>query len=281
MSAAESGNSRQVMNRDAIRHSSGAKAGHKTVEELQAAVYRYSLSLTGSSWDAEDLVQDAWLKALQVFREKEHANPEALLVKIAKTTWFDHLRRRRTWEEIVAKLGCPPATGEGGALEMEEALLALLKHLSPLQSKVWLLREVLELPAKETAELLQMSEGAVKAALHRARQQLHAVRRELETGPAASGESSRQWDRELAALAAAIQTGNIASLLHLLHQAELRSAAAAGTAVMAGPAPTVATGEEAGAPREAAVQASLSRSPVPFRHGLQTTGPGSSMVMAA
>lgn len=196
------------------------------LEELQGALWRYSLWLTGSRWDAEDLVQDTWLKALDTLRGDGHANPEALLLRIAKNTWLDQVRRRQTGERVRRKSRAshPLHAGEPqSTLELQEALQALLKHLPLLQCKVWLLREIGELSAKETADRLNMSEGAVKAALHRARQHLFAVRRELEAGVAAgAGAGNGLRPRELEALATACQTGNIAAVLHLLQQEELR-----------------------------------------------------------
>jgi RNA polymerase sigma factor (sigma-70 family) len=192
----------------------------KTVQELQAAVKHYCLSLTRSGWDAEDLAQDTWLKAISALEGSAHANPEALMLRIAKTTWIDQTRRKHTWARILKKESFAVSPGGEPSLELEEALHAVMKHLSPLQRCVWLLRDVWEYTGKEAAELLQMTEGAVKSALHRARQQLPAIRRELEAGSAAPPELSLL----LTALAAAYRTGNIPALLQLLKQAPQESA---------------------------------------------------------
>lgn len=199
----------------------------KTLEELQTAVYRYCLSLTRSSWDAEDLAQDTWLKAIGTLGERGHANPEALLIRIAKTTWIDQSRRKQALKRILHNVTADSAaTGkEPFPLELEETFRAVLKVLSPLQRSVWMLREIWDYSAKETAELLQTSEGAVKSALHRARELLREVRTELEEGRS-SPASDREAAGQLAAMAAAYRAGNVAALLRLLRGEALAEAAA-------------------------------------------------------
>ncbi|WP_231638639.1 RNA polymerase sigma factor [Paenibacillus sp. JCM 10914] len=71
------------------------------LEELNALLHRYCLSLTSSEWDSEDLVQDTWLKALEYTQDRSHPNPEALLLRVAKNTWIDRARREQLYRRIL------------------------------------------------------------------------------------------------------------------------------------------------------------------------------------
>ncbi|MFF2018306.1 RNA polymerase sigma factor [Paenibacillus sp. NPDC058177] len=182
---------------------------------LQAALKRYCLSLTQSPWDAEDLAQDTWIKVLSYLQKAEHRNIEALLLRTARNTWIDTVRRKMTFARI---LGLQPPAAEGMedscTAGTEAAFQALLEHLSPLQRTVFLLRDVLGHSALEAAELLNTTEGAVKAALHRARQSLPDVRKELaDEGPRWREDSD--YLLHLQRLAAAYEKGQVAELIRL------------------------------------------------------------------
>ncbi|WP_053376111.1 RNA polymerase sigma factor [Paenibacillus sp. FJAT-27812] len=185
-------------------------------QKLQESVLRYCLSLTGSKWDAEDLAQDTWLKGMRaaIHSDTAHTNPEALLLRIAKNTWIDQIRRQNHYERIIKQDMQEESKPDTSTLELEEALLALMRHLSPLQRTVFLLRDALDYSIAETAELLHTTTGAIKAALHRAREALHAVRREL-----ASVSQDFKVDEDMGFLlremAMAYQTGDLELLVEL------------------------------------------------------------------
>lgn len=106
-------------------------------------------------------------------RSTNHPNPEALLFRIARNTWIDIMRRKATLSRVLELDQSPTeASAEYGSFEIEAAFQALQGHLSPLQQAVFLLRDVLGHSAMEAADILDTTEGAIKAALHRARQAL-------------------------------------------------------------------------------------------------------------
>ncbi|MEK4297271.1 RNA polymerase sigma factor [Paenibacillus sp. FSL R5-0914] len=227
-------------------------AGHEPDENhttsLQMALKRYCLTLTQSPWEAEDLAQDTWVKALGYMKTSKHSklksdmndtsqmnnnsehtsrtnfssltnhpNPEALLLRIARNTWTDIMRRKATLSRVLVM--DQPRTEEAaeyGLFEIEAAFQALQKHLSPLQQAVFLLRDVFEHSGSEAAEILDTTEGAIKAALHRARQALPAVRQELlqSNGPSILQETELQI--ALNHLASAYEQGQIAELIELV-----------------------------------------------------------------
>ncbi|WP_348537554.1 RNA polymerase sigma factor [Paenibacillus sp. PastH-3] len=146
-----------------------------------------------------------------------HPNPEALLFRIARNTWIDIMRRKATLSRVLELDQSPTeASAEYGSFEIEAAFQALQEHLSPLQQAVFLLRDVLGHSAMEAAEILDTTEGAIKAALHRARQALPLVRQELlqADGPSLPQDTAMQI--VLSRLAAAYEHGEIAELIELV-----------------------------------------------------------------
>lgn len=186
-------------------------------ESMQASLYRYTLVLTGSSWEAQDLSQTAWAKALERLQGRGHANPEAFLLRIAKNTWIDICRRKAAYKELLEGLLFVDCGGKDDAIGMEEVFHALIKHLSPLQRTVFVLREALGYSIAETAEGLGTTEGAVKAALYRARQAMGAVREELgQNGGKMPAEYEEQENLRAAVLA--LQEGQAQTLVELLYE---------------------------------------------------------------
>ena len=153
---------------------SSASEAHDAILEALPSLRKYCMSLTGSPWDAEDLVQDACLKAIPVFRRPggKPLQTEAYLLRTAKHAWIDRIRKDRSAQRLQQQ---PPlqdlieVTDPDAGMELEAAMSWLLAYLSPLQRTVLLLREGLDYSAAETAALLHTTEGAVKSALHRAR----------------------------------------------------------------------------------------------------------------
>ncbi|WP_025693203.1 RNA polymerase sigma factor [Paenibacillus zanthoxyli] len=199
----------------------GTLPDQEGIVHLQAVLKRYCLSLTGSSWDAEDLAQDTWLKAWEPLKAG-HNNPEAFLLRIAKNAWIDAGRRKALLQRIFELSNeAKYMEQENGEFAAEMAFQALMKHLSPLQRSVFLMRDVLEYTAAETAELLDTTEGAVKAALHRARLAIPAVRKELSAdGPTLPLE--RSYRDFLEQMAAAYKQGQIAELIELTQQGDTK-----------------------------------------------------------
>ncbi|MGQ4681107.1 RNA polymerase sigma factor [Paenibacillus polymyxa] len=186
-------------------------------DELQAVLKRYCLSLTKSNWDAEELAQNTWVKALGKLNNFEHTNPKALLLRIAKNTWIDEIRRKAVFTRILNREQAKVTEPDHGTYEIEIALQSLMNHLSPLQRTVFLLRDVFAFSISETSDILGTTEGAVKVALHRARKSLGAVQEELLKGELSLPESEKS-KTFLRALTAAYQMGDIATLVMLSYQ---------------------------------------------------------------
>lgn len=147
------------------------------VEPHRRALWGYCLRLTGSVWDAEDLVQDTLQRAFAGLANLwQPVNARAWLFRIASHAWIDCCRAEAGAElcaldETALVDDTPP---EHRVLA-REAVERLVHALTPLQRVVFLLSETLDYRAHEVAALLDTTPGAVKAALHRARGALAAA----------------------------------------------------------------------------------------------------------
>jgi RNA polymerase sigma-70 factor (ECF subfamily) len=165
--------------------------------ELLAHCYR----MTGSLHDAEDLVQETYLRAWKSYKGFEgKSSVRTWLYRIATNTALTALesRQRRPLpsglgtpssdptDDIVARHEVPwleplpddaadPSTVVGSRESVRLAFVAALQHLSPRQRAVLVLREVLQWKAAEVAEAVGCSTAAVNSLLQRARAQLDAV----------------------------------------------------------------------------------------------------------
>ncbi|WP_339836580.1 RNA polymerase sigma factor [Paenibacillus sp. FSL R7-0272] len=161
---------------------------HDILPDLMASLYAYCLSLTKSVTETEDLVQETCLKGLssEMVQASERSNAsfnwEAYLIRIARNTWIDGIRKQEKLRSILAEMKAvmSECTEEESFEELETAVQLLVHTLPPWQRAIYILREIMGYKTAETAEMLHTTEGAVKAALSRARTALTKVRHTLE-----------------------------------------------------------------------------------------------------
>lgn len=140
-------------------------------------LWRYCYHITGSPWDAEDLVQDTLLKAFSSLSHLwQPINPKGYLFKIASTTWIDQCRKMKLKLESIEKTHELPSYEEQDVIEIEDAFAHLITTLAPRQRIALLLADVFRFKLKEVAEIVGANEGTVKALLHRARKKLREVK---------------------------------------------------------------------------------------------------------
>lgn len=141
------------------------------LEPLRGELFRYCRRLTGSVWDAEDLAQETLARALTRAALSHQAveRPMAWLVRIATNAYLDQVRRPAPLlvepSERAAPVLADPA-------EVRDALAEVATLLAPQERAAVVLKDVFDLPLKEIAAMLDTTEGAVKAALHRGRGRL-------------------------------------------------------------------------------------------------------------
>ena len=155
--------------------------------------------MLGSIAEAEDVVQDAWLRWHQAERETVR-DPGAFLHRIVTRLCLDRLKSCRTTREEYIGPWLPEPVLTGGRPEPERSLvlaesltlafMVLLDALSPQERAVFLLREVFEYSHAEIASFLNSSEASCRQLFHRAKER-------LATGGSRSGRS-REEKRKLA-----------------------------------------------------------------------------------
>ncbi|MCD8511928.1 MAG: hypothetical protein LRY73_20140 [Bacillus sp. (in: Bacteria)] len=152
----------------------------KNLEEAYTSLYRYCLFLTRNKWQAEDLAQDAMYKALRHYQEHSDAITPALLKKIAYNQWVDYVRKNRL--ETITNTEIIEDKDLKNVLE-PSIILELASKLTSKQLIIFTLKEAFQYRISEIANLLCMSETAVKGMLNRVRTKLlHLSEEDLKAG---------------------------------------------------------------------------------------------------
>jgi RNA polymerase sigma-70 factor (ECF subfamily) len=153
----------------------------RLVQAYQVPVYNLAYRMLGNPSEAEDAAQETFLRAyarLNTYQpEMKFSN---WILSIASHHCIDRLRRRRfTWVSVEDNPAVERLTGdnhrpEDAALRSEQSreIQALLDHLEPDYRTPLVLRYWYDLSYKEIAEILEITESALKSRLHRARLQL-------------------------------------------------------------------------------------------------------------
>ena len=167
-------------------------------------LFTVAYQMLGSVADAEDVVQDTWLRWSAADRG-EVADQRAYLVQITTRLALDRLGSARARRESYvgpwlpeplltrgAPVGSgPPAPEPEDAVELGEmvslALLVVLETLSPAERAVFVLREVFGMSVAEVAAALGRSEPAVRQMAHRAREHVRARQPRFDTDRRRSG----------------------------------------------------------------------------------------------
>ncbi|KES06014.1 RNA polymerase sigma 70 [Streptomyces toyocaensis] len=183
---------------------------------LASLAYR----LLGSAADAEDAVQDAFLRWQAADRERVEV-PEAWLTKVVTHLCLDRLRSAQVRHERATGAWLPepllqgdPMLGPADTVEQREsvslAVLILLERLSPVERAVYVLREAFSYRHAEIASLLDITRSASQQHLHRARTRVTAEGRR---GGDADPASARRVAEEFLAAAASGHTDRLVALL--------------------------------------------------------------------
>src|SRR6185503_11115136 len=98
-------------------------------EPFRPDLHRFCRSLTGSVWDAEDLVQDTLLRAFAKLGEYSNPidNPKSYLFRIASNLWVDRFRRA----QMVMADEQPTVSGPDQSSEIRDAARQLMQLLPP------------------------------------------------------------------------------------------------------------------------------------------------------
>jgi RNA polymerase sigma-70 factor (ECF subfamily) len=187
-----------------------------TFEEQRRRLMGVSYRILGSFVDAEDVVQDAWLRwsATDVATVK---NPAAFLTTVVTRLSLDRLRTLKARREVYAGPWLPepvavdadPEAAAELADSLSMALLVVLETLSPLERAAFVLREAFSEPYAVVAEVIGRDEAAVRQLVHRARQHVDA-------GAARYRADRTTHDEVVERFLAACQTADLDALLAVL-----------------------------------------------------------------
>jgi RNA polymerase sigma factor (sigma-70 family) len=205
-------------------------------EELRPVAFGVAYRMLGSVSEAEDIVQEAFLRLHRKLDDGEHIeSPRAYLATVVTRLCIDHLRsarvRRETYVEALpeplisepgAAVSIAPASRPAGAAdtgdpasraEMADSLslafLVLLESLSPEQRAAFLLREVFDYPYDQIAAIVATSQDNARQLVARARRHVEQRRPRFEP-------SREQRERLARRFFAAAQHGDLGSLEQLL-----------------------------------------------------------------
>jgi RNA polymerase sigma-70 factor (ECF subfamily) len=195
----------------------------ETFETYRAYLFAIAYRMLGSAMDAEDMVQETYLRYQAAQPETIHSL-KAYLTTIITRLCMDQLQlaRRKREQYVGPWLPEPiltPETAETGDPEQRVntqesislAFLVLLEELQPFERAVFLLREVFEYEFAEIASMLEKSEAACRRSFSRAKEHLRQHRPRFP----ASHEMHRQL---LEGYARAVETGEMKTLISLLSE---------------------------------------------------------------
>lgn len=158
----------------------------------RSLLFSIAYRMLGSVADAEDVVQEAYLRWREV-PETEVRSPKSYLSAVATRLAIDRLRSARAWrEEYIGPWLPEPLVSDrseelADPAELDESLsmayLVLLESLNPVERAVFLLREVFDYDYEEISSIVGKGEGNCRQIARRARQAVAARRPRFEHSP--------------------------------------------------------------------------------------------------
>ncbi len=143
-------------------------------DDYRNLLFSVAYRILGSAADAEDAVQDAWLRWSAADRSRV-ADPKAYLVRIVSNLAMDRLRCAKR-EAYVGPWLPEPVLTSGDAPDVAPALLLVMENLTPLERAVFVLKEAFAFSYEEIAEAVERSPDSVRQAAHRAREHVRGKR---------------------------------------------------------------------------------------------------------
>jgi RNA polymerase sigma-70 factor (ECF subfamily) len=183
-------------------------------EELRPYLFAIAYRMLGSVAEAEDVVQDAFLRYHTAGVEAE--SPKAYLATVTTRLAIDQLRSARVQREVYPGEWLPePLVDDEAVMHAETAdslsltFLHLLEKLSPVERAVFLLREVFDYPFDEIGEIVGKSADNCRQILVRARRHMDEGRRRFDVSREEREEVARRF-------VAAWEDGDVDGLIELL-----------------------------------------------------------------
>ncbi len=156
-------------------------------ESIRGRLFGLAYRMTGSRADAEDIVQEAYVRWHQA-QQRAIENPDAWLVTTTGRLAIDRLRRLKTEREAYVGQWLPepivthdqPDRNLDLADDLSMAFLNILERLAPEERAAFLLHDVFDVGYGEIASVLEKSESACRQVVHRARERVRSDRKRFE-----------------------------------------------------------------------------------------------------
>ena len=182
----------------------------------RSLLFTVAYEMLGSAADAEDVLQESWLRWAAVDRDTVQ-EPRAYLVRVVTRQALNHLRTvsRRREDYVGEWLPEPLLTSPDVAEDVELAenlsiaMLTVLETLGPAERAVFVLREVFDVPYDEIADAVGKTPAAVRQIAHRAKDHVAARRPRVRVVPSEHEEAVER-------LVAALNTGDLQGLMDVL-----------------------------------------------------------------
>jgi RNA polymerase sigma-70 factor, ECF subfamily len=159
-------------------------AFRQIVEQHQGFAYTVSYRMVGNEEDAEDIVQEAFIRLWNnLHKYKPEVKLSTWLYKIITNLCLDFLKSARAKQqknrvEVRSELNMNSISGADdlvNADELHTIIQEAASVLTPAQKAVFILRDLEQLTVEEVSEILSMSAGNIKSNLHLARRQVAEV----------------------------------------------------------------------------------------------------------
>lgn len=182
----------------------------------RSLLFTVAYEMLGSAADAEDVVQETWLRWADV-EQAEVRDPRSYLVRIVTRQALNRLRSlsRRREDYVGEWLPEPLLTTPDVADDVEFAenvsiaMLTVLETLGPVERAVFVLHEVFETPYGEIAEAVGRTPAAVRQIAHRAREHVEARRPRMQV-------DRGQQEAAVEKFLVAVSTGDVQGLVEVL-----------------------------------------------------------------
>jgi len=182
---------------------------------VRSRLFGIAYRMLGSAAEAEDVVQDVWMR-WQSTNRNAIQNPAAYLattatrlcINLAQCAHSRHQTYTGVWLPEPVDTSADPGIGAERGEALKLAVLLLLEKLSPAERAAYVLREAFDYEYDQIAEILQMEESNVRQLVCRARKHIEDGRR--------TSVSLNEQRRFLEAFIAAAQEGDVAALESLL-----------------------------------------------------------------
>lgn len=194
-------------------------AGLSAFLDARPRLFGIAYRMLGSTAEAEDIVQDVWVR-WQTTDRSPVRNPLAFLVTATTRLAINVMRSARARRETAVGPWLPepvdtssdPGAGAEQVDALNRAVLVLLERLSPNERAAYVLREAFNHPYREIGDILRVTEANARQLVTRARERVSGTRR--------APVNPMKRRRLLNALVAASRTGDLARLENLFASGE-------------------------------------------------------------